>query len=313
MRYMVVVENHGPSDANYVIFEDWFIEGIDGLADATWTCEATLGAECGDESGSGTIQQIDLYLPVGGVVLFEIEGKLMTPFPFTNTACAEPIFPYDLIGGGIDPDEIECIGEDPYYENNCDYVVNRPINYFLPIIPGQYWSRPFAPDLGIIDMKVYANKVELTIMNMGLVPVTEPFWIDVYVEPERPPVHVNQPWPVRGYQGLVWGIDYTALPLAPGEQLTLMVSYSGGTLYGDMYFYELGSWVEWPIGPTDAVYAQVDSYGGYYYGAVLEEHEITNDPYNNIVGPFYKMGGSGPEEFPSFADVSRSFEGLPVR
>ncbi len=88
-----------------------------------------------------------------------------------------------------------------------------------------------------------------------------------------------------GDEGLVWGVTAAALPLAPGEEITLTV--------GDAYFWAEYSHVDWPLPPGTPVYAQVDSAGEGAYGGVLEVHEIRGEPYNNIAGPVYAMPGLG--------------------
>jgi hypothetical protein len=53
----------------------------------------------------------------------------------------------------------------------------------------------------------------------------------------------------------------------------------------------------WPLSPEIPIYAQVDSFGDATYGAVVENHEILDWLYNNIVGPVYPDVGaaaSGP-------------------
>lgn len=83
---------------------------------------------------------------------------------------------------------------------------------------------------------------------------------------------------------------------SPGEALTLTV---GGDYYAEEY-----SDVSWPLAVGTPVCAQVDSVDvGTDYGAVLEDHEITGGPYDNVAGPFASVaavdgarapvGGSG--------------------
>jgi len=80
---------------------------------------------------------------------------------------------------------------------------------------------------------------------------------------------------VLGSQGLVWGVTADALPLAPGEVLTLTV--------GDTYYFTKTSNVTWPLAEGTPVYAQVDSANAETdYGAVLEYNEKTGGTYNNI-------------------------------
>jgi hypothetical protein len=132
-----------------------------------------------------------------------------------------------------------------------------------------------APDLIIGDLFVANNGVTVVIGNVGNAPVTTPFWVDVYFDPEPVPPTVNQTWQMLGDEGLVWGVDITLLP---GESLTLTI--------GDAFFNLEASNFSGLIGAGTAVYAQADSANaGVDYGAVLEIHEITGAPYNNISGP----------------------------
>jgi len=108
--------------------------------------------------------------------------------------------------------------------------------------------------------------------------VEDEFWVDVYINPDIEPTHVNQTWEHVGSQGLVWGVTEGALPLYPGEALTLTVS--------DDYYWPDESQVSWPLLAGTPVWAQVDSANADTdYGAVLENHEITGGEYNNINGP----------------------------
>src|SRR5262249_5804815 len=112
----------------------------------------------------------------------------------------------------------------------------------------------------------------------GFLAVTDPFWVDVYVDPTTAPERVNQVWSDLGSRGAAWGVLGTALPLAPGATLTLRV--------GDAYYRSPNSNPGLPIAVGTPIYAQVDSYGpGSSYGAVLESHERDGEPYNNILGP----------------------------
>jgi len=105
--------------------------------------------------------------------------------------------------------------------------------------------------------------------------VTGEFWVDVYINPDPAPTGVNQIWPDLADEGLVWGVTAAALPLAPGDVLTLTV--------GDATYVPEYSQVAWPLAEGTPVYAQVDSASGdTTYGAVLENHEITGGVYNNI-------------------------------
>jgi hypothetical protein len=143
---------------------------------------------------------------------------------------------------------------------------------YLPLIMKGYIS---APDLVVQSVTPATDNVEVVIANIGTGPVIDAFWMDVYLNPDTPPTGVNQIWQQLGSQGLAWGITAEALPLAPGQTLTLTV--------GDAYYRPDSSFVTWPLAAGLPVYAQVDSVNhNTTYGAALEIHEIANQPYNNI-------------------------------
>jgi hypothetical protein len=129
------------------------------------------------------------------------------------------------------------------------------------------------PDLVVSAIEVQGNDVRVTVANNGAYPVNNPFWVDLYLDPAQAPTRVNQQWWDLGAQGVVWGV--TGVPLAPGESLTLT--------FGDQYYSPSRShWVS-AIPSGAALYAQVDSVNfATTYGAVLESHEASQQPYNNI-------------------------------
>ncbi len=144
-----------------------------------------------------------------------------------------------------------------------------------------------APDLVIVSVTVTPNNARVVIKNQGstLIPVGNTFWVDLYVNPSPVPTGVNQIWnDGRSAQGMVWGIAGSALPLEPGETLTL----TNGDIYYWSSFSNYGS-----VPGGTPVYVQVDSSkAGSSYGAVLESHEIGGGTYNNIVGPVYVTSGA---------------------
>jgi len=173
---------------------------------------------------------------------------------------------------------------------------------YLPIICR---SVLVGADLVVERLEVTGSDVTLVLRNVGNGPVTEEFWVDVYLDPEPPPSGVNQPWTELCAEGLVWGVVPPALPLWPGEAVTLTV--------GDAYFWPSHSYVVWPIEEGSAVYAQADSYNlATTYGAVQELHEVTGAPYNNILGPVYAIPGPT-GEVPAWGSDPASSGGLPPR
>jgi uncharacterized repeat protein (TIGR01451 family) len=160
---------------------------------------------------------------------------------------------------------------------------------YLPLVMRNYVA---APDMIVESLVAASNAVTVTIKNDGDAPVenlfANEFWIDVYIDPDTPPTGVNQTWQHVGDQGLVWGVTQDALPIAPGDVLTL-------TLDSPYYFPDEGA-VTWPLASGTPIYAQVDSaHEETDYGAVLENHEIIGRPYDeggNILGPILSIAGT---------------------
>jgi hypothetical protein len=151
---------------------------------------------------------------------------------------------------------------------------------YLPLI-----QKSPAPDLVVDSVTVASNNVQVVIKNQGSAPVTDAFWVDLYVDPHPVPTGVNQLWnDGRSTFGLVWGVTAPALPLAPnGGTLTLTI--------GDEYYYgppDSNFPASLPVGTP--VYVQVDSVNfNTSYGNVLENHEISDGAYNNIRGPIFSI------------------------
>ncbi len=133
-----------------------------------------------------------------------------------------------------------------------------------------------------------SEDVQVVINNAGNAPVTESFWVDLYIDPASPPTAANQVWSDLADEGLVWGIS---TPMQPGDVVVLTV--------GDANYWDLISQVSWPLVPDTWVYVQVDSWNvDAPYGAVLESHEIVHGPYENNIG---------------YTRVRRDAEGDPAR
>jgi uncharacterized repeat protein (TIGR01451 family) len=149
---------------------------------------------------------------------------------------------------------------------------------YLPVVMHNYVA---APDLVVEQITASSTSVQVVIRNVGDAPVKDEFWVDVYLNPTTPPTAVNQTWQYVGDHGIVWGVTSNALPLVPGDAITLTVTPAGG----DYYHAGLSN-VSWPLAAGTQVYAQVDSaHTQTSYGGVLENHEITGGTYNNITGP----------------------------
>jgi len=163
---------------------------------------------------------------------------------------------------------------------------------YLPLVMKNYAA---APDLVVDSIVATANAVTVTISNQGDAPITRTFsnefWVDVYIEPDPTPTHVNQTWAHLGDQGLLWGVTQDALPLDPGETLVLTTSRD----QDGAYFWPQESAITWPLPAGTEIWAQVDSaHAETEYGAVLENHEIVGAPYGeggNILGPVFSTGG----------------------
>lgn len=103
-------------------------------------------------------------------------------------------------------------------------------------------------------------------------------------------------------EGLVWAVSGAALPLKPGQSLTLTI--------GDAYYMASHSAFSGTVLAGTPVYAQVDSANTMTnYGAVLEADERSGRTYNNISGPVYpnralqvarptKPSGGGVDDLP---------------
>jgi uncharacterized repeat protein (TIGR01451 family) len=147
-------------------------------------------------------------------------------------------------------------------------VEPNPIqSIYLPIIIKNW---PGRPDLTVASLTATGQGVTVVIQNSGDGPVTDSFWVDVYLNPDPPPSHVNQVWWQLCDQGLVWGVT---APMLPQGVITLT--------FDDAFYRPDMSGFSGSIAPGTLVYAQVDSVNLLTtYGGVLESNEQ-----NNIAGP----------------------------
>jgi uncharacterized repeat protein (TIGR01451 family) len=262
--YTIRVGNRGPSDAPGATVRDAMPDGITGV---TWECAASGGVVCMG-SGTGSISAT-LDLPAGAALTYTVRGTLTSAGVVTNTATVTA----------------PALVADPYGDDNSDSVANAPYVVFLPLAVHSEASADPAPDLVVERITASSSEVEVVIANRGDAPVTDEFWVDVYVDPEPVPTGVNQTWRDLCDEGLVWGVEGGALPLGPGESLTLTV--------GDAYYYAPQSHVSWPLAAGVPVYAQADSFNAATsYGAVLEAHEIDGGAYNNIASTVSVAGAA---------------------
>lgn len=141
---------------------------------------------------------------------------------------------------------------------------------FLPIV-----MKDGIPDLIITNLDASGGNIQVTIRNDGTRRITEDFWVDLYLNPSPAPTAVNEVWKFLSQYGAAWGVT---ADLAPGAELTLTLN--------DSYYDSTESNMPSVIPPGTVIYAQVDAaHVNTTYGAVLENHEINNGPYNNISGP----------------------------
>jgi uncharacterized repeat protein (TIGR01451 family) len=187
-----------------------------------------------------------------------VSGRITTTFAVEVTAgtMGWPLENCATLDWGTDQQEI-C------HTTTVGYLV------YLPFVARNFVP---APDLIVSNVTAAGTDIEVVITNQGSAPVDEAFWVDLYVNPDRPPTAVNEVWSTLGDEGIAWGVTE---PLDVGESLTL-------TPY-DAYYSEGYSDFTGSVDPGAEIYAQVDSASiGREYGGVLEDHEILDTTYNNI-------------------------------
>jgi hypothetical protein len=144
---------------------------------------------------------------------------------------------------------------------------------------------PCGPDLVVQAVRFPGDQIEVVIANQGSEPVTDWFYVILYVDPIREPVLHDRWWAPLGERGIIWEVSQGALPLAPGETLTLRD--------GDDYYLagEFSDIYPLPLPNNTPVYVQVDAYDRDLgpYGRVLETHEIAGVEYNNVVRVVYRQ------------------------
>jgi hypothetical protein len=107
--------------------------------------------------------------------------------------------------------------------------------------------------------------IQVMIHNRGAQAVREPFWVDLYISPQRRPA-VNLAWPDISRIGATWLVN----GLGAGESRTLE------TLDADP---ARSNFLMFDTARTEQIYVLIDSYGAADYGAVRE------DDGNNLAGP----------------------------
>jgi len=162
------------------------------------------------------------------------------------------------------------------YNNDTEARIDLDIvvgirSIYLPLISNDSVT---APDLVVEAINVTADNVEITIRNQGSRTVNNAFWVDLYIDPTTPPISANQIWPQLSEEGLVWGIPANT-GLAPGNSIRFDLNHD--------YFASEHSRFSGMFTNGMEIYAQVDSLDAdTITGNVLENHEILDNPYNNI-------------------------------
>ena len=179
-----------------------------------------------------------------------------------------------------------------------------PFEYFyLPVI---FKSHVSGPDLVVNEVVAVGGTVTVTIENIGDAPSVDDFWVDFYVAPSPNPSQVNQTWQMLCTQGEAWGVQAS---LGPGDMLVL-TNRSGGPGYN--YYWPTQSNFTSAAGLS--VWAQVDAVDfATGYGAVLENHEGSGGPYNNILGGGVGQAGGVAESSQVNQSELRSWGNLPPR
>lgn len=132
------------------------------------------------------------------------------------------------------------------------------------------------PDLVVDAISVTPQDLSIVIKNKSSATFRDVgYWVDLYINPTVVPTRVNQLATDWGGDGLVWGVDASTPPLLPGGTLTLHL--------GDSYYQQKLSRFPSLLAGGSRLYVQVDSANqNTSYGAVLEQHELIGDAYNNI-------------------------------
>ncbi len=265
--FTIVLANGGPDAATGVEVEDALPSGL-SLVSAS----ADRGSYSADVWSVGSLSD-------GAQATLVVTATVGDSGDFTNTAQVRAVDQYDpdsTPGNGVaDEDDQSAVSlhaePAPAPEGSTIY---------LPMILSK--SGAPASDLVVESVSLTDDRVQVVIKNQGpeSVAAGTPFWVDLYVNPHPVPTMVNQTWDALGSEGMVWGVSAPALPLEPGEELTLT--------NGDAYYWSEHSTFSGTFAEGMPIYVQVDSaHAGTTYGAVMESHEIAGGTYNNIGGPVY--------------------------
>lgn len=116
-------------------------------------------------------------------------------------------------------------------------------------------------------------ELRVTIKNLGALDITEPFWVDLYIDPREQP-RPNQIWNELGGYGVAWRVA----SLGAGETITLSsLQPNDPSDPGSRY----SSFSRFVTSGAHQLYVLADSYAeGEATGAIAEADEA-----NNLLGP----------------------------
>lgn len=261
---------------------------------------------------AGQIDAVQIVAPQTGVYLIEVEGFTDATYQMQieiSVSCTPRETSLKRIGSGktlrtlpsmaveqTPPDKL-AIQETalaslrstaiylPLLSSQAISAVAGPKWVYLPLI-SQEMYRDRLPDLIVESLAASTDAMTVTLRNVGEAPVTDAFWVDVYVNPEQT-LTVNRPWHTIAGNGAVWGVTQS---IAPGAALTLTL---GDPFYSTFY----SGKDPFPVGGV--VYALADSVDfSHVYGAVLESSEE-----NNLFGPVQVTPGGPTIVIPTASGV----------
>ncbi|GAB4153164.1 MAG: hypothetical protein Fur005_04030 [Roseiflexaceae bacterium] len=226
-------------------------------------------------------------LPATKRVIITFDVLIDDPFPTsTNQVSAQATISGSNIASFLSNDPDTSTPFDPTITLIGRYVVALPLVVRAAGLP----------DLVVESITTTGGTLQIVIRNQGEAPVTDTFWVDLYINPTTAPTAVNQIWQTQGGTGAVWGITGSALPIPAGATRTLTI--------GDVYYQANRSSPTIAITPGTALYVQVDSANtNSTYGGVFETHESEGEAYNNIIGPVAASStvtaGTGTQSLPA--------------
>jgi uncharacterized repeat protein (TIGR01451 family) len=168
-------------------------------------------------------------------------------------------------------------------EISCTTVVNPRFSNYLPLIMRDY---PPMPDLRVAVLMVEPSSpaagqpatITVIVQNAGGA-AAEPFWVDLYDNPDPPPTHANQPFDTlcsgdpEDCYGIAWYV-HGGLDAGQTVMLTSLTGWAAEYSRWPGYFANAG---------PHALYAFADSWNdSVWYGAVLERNEGLDNRYGPV-------------------------------